>query len=350
MTAAEQLASFLPDERSAAFVTSAESIRYLCGSEISGAIALISKEARFLFVGKGVLVSANGFVVFTLSSLKQILDILVKFGIKRLYIENDKMTVAELDLMKNMLHYADFITTGELTSALLKMRSIKSESEIACVKKAQNVCDKAYQRLLMTVRKGMTERQISAYLNYFLVEFGADEPAFSARALSGENSASPHARPSSRQIREGDFLLMEFGARVGGYCAKMARTVAVGKISAKQEDAYNAVSCAVFDGLKTLRAEISSNVPDSVARATLNAWNVEKYSRGGFAHGIGIDVSEPPFLEENGGAMLKEGMTLAVGCDIRLPERFGVKITDTCVLTGDGCVNFTAATRDLVHI
>lgn len=350
MTAAEQLASFLPDERSAAFVTSAESIRYLCGLEISGAIALISKEARFLFVGKGVLVSANGFVVFTLSSLKQILDILVKFGIKRLYIENDKMTVAELDLMKNMLHYADFITTGELTSALLKMRSIKSESEIACVKKAQIVCDKAYQRLLMTVRKGMTERQIAAYLNYFLVEFGADEPAFSARALSGENSASPHARPSSRQIREGDFLLMEFGARVGGYCAKMARTVAVGKISAKQEDAYNAVSCAVFDGLKTLRAEISSNVPDSVARATLNAWNVEKYSRGGFAHGIGIDVSEPPFLEENGGAMLKEGMTLAVGCDIRLPERFGVKITDTCVLTGDGCVNFTAATRDLVHI
>ena len=349
MTAAEQLASFLPDERSAALVTSEESIRYLCGSEISGAIALVSKEARFLFVGKGVLVSANGFVVFSLSSLKQILDILVKFGIKRLYIENDKMTVAELDLLKNTLHYADFITNGELTAALLKMRAIKSESEIACVKKAQNVCDKAYQRLLTTVRKGMTERQIAAYLNYFLVEFGADEPAFSARALSGENSAAK-ARSSSRQIREGDFLLLEFGARVGGYCAKMARTVAVGAISSKQEDAYNAVSCAVFDGLKTLRAGISSNVPDSVARATLNAWNVEKYSRGSFAHGIGIDVSEPPFLGENGGGMLKAGMTLAVGCDIRLPERFGVKITDTCVLTEDGCANFTAATRELVHI
>lgn len=350
MTAAEQLGSFLPDERSAALVTSAESIRYLCGTEISGAIAFVSKETRFLFVGKGVLVSANGFVVFTLSSLKQILDILVKFGIKRLYIENDKMTVAELDLLKNALHYAEFITTGELSAALLKMRSVKSESETARVKKAQNVCDKAYQRLLTTVRKGMTERQIAAYLNYFLVEFGADEPAFSARALSGENSAAANARPSSRQIREGDFLLLEFGARVGGYCAKMARTVAVGAISSRQEDAYNAVSCAVFDGLKTLRAEISSNVPDSVARATLNAWNVEKYSRGGFAHGIGIDVSEPPFLSEKGGATLKEGMTLAVGCDIRLPERFGVKITDTCALTADGCENFTSATRELVHI
>lgn len=350
MTAAEQLGSFLPDDRSAALVTSAESLRYLCGAEISGAIALISKETRYLFVGKGVFVSAEGFIVFSLSNLKQILDILIKYGIKRLYIENDKITVAELDLLKNTLHYADFITNGELTAALLKMRSIKNENEIKCVKKAQTVCDKAYQRLLMTVRKGMTERQIAAYLNYFLVEFGADEPAFSARALSGENSANAKARSSSRQIREGDFLLLEFGARVGGYCAKMARTVAVGEISSKQNDAYNAVSCAVFDGLKTLRAEISSNVPDSVARATLNAWNVEKFARGSFAHGIGIDVSEPPFLGENSGSMLKAGMTLAVGCDIRVPERFGVKITDTCALTADGCVNFTAATRDLVHI
>ncbi|MBP1563324.1 MAG: aminopeptidase P family protein [Oscillospiraceae bacterium] len=350
MTAAEQLGSFLPDERSAALVTSDESLRYLCKSEVDSAIALISKEARFLFVGKGVFVSAEGFRVFALSNLKQILDILVKYGIKKLYIENDKMTVAEFDLLKNTLHYADFITNGELTAALLRMRSIKSESEIACVKKAQMVCDKAYQRLLMTVRKGMTERQISAYLNYFLVEFGADEPAFSSKALSGENSANPKARPSSRQIREGDFLLLEFGARVGGYCAKMARTVAVGEISSKQNDAYIAVSGAVFDGLKTLRADISSNVPDSVARATLNAWNVEKYARGSFAHGIGIDVSEPPFLGENSGTMLKAGMTLAVGCDIRVPERFGVKITDTCALTEDGCVNFTTATRDLVHI
>lgn len=350
MTAAEQLGSFLPDERSAALVTSDESLRYLCKSEVDSAIALISKEARFLFVGKGVFVSAEGFRVFALSNLKQILDILVKYGIKKLYIENDKMTVAEFDLLKNTLHYADFITNGELTAALLKMRSIKSESEIACVKKAQMVCDKAYQRLLMTVRKGMTERQISAYLNYFLVEFGADEPAFSSKALSGENSANPKARPSSRQIREGDFLLLEFGARVGGYCAKMARTVAVGEISSKQNDAYIAVSGAVFDGLKTLRADISSNVPDSVARATLNAWNVEKYARGSFAHGIGIDVSEPPFLGENSGTMLKAGMTLVVGCDIRVPERFGVKITDTCALTEDGCVNFTTATRDLVHI
>lgn len=350
MTAAEQLGSFLPDERSAALVTSDESLRYLCKSEVDSAIALISKEARFLFVGKGVFVSAEGFRVFALSNLKQILDILVKYGIKKLYIENDKMTVAEFDLLKNTLHYADFITNGELTAALLRMRSIKSESEITCVKKAQMVCDKAYQRLLMTVRKGMTERQISAYLNYFLVEFGADEPAFSSKALSGENSANPKARPSSRQIREGDFLLLEFGARVGGYCAKMARTVAVGEISSKQNDAYIAVSGAVFDGLKTLRADISSNVPDSVARATLNAWNVEKYARGSFAHGIGIDVSEPPFLGENSGTMLKAGMTLAVGCDIRVPERFGVKITDTCALTEDGCVNFTTATRDLVHI
>ena len=130
----------------------------------------------------------------------------------------------------------------------------------------------------------------------------------------------------------------------------MARTVAVGRVSSKQEDAYNAVSCAVFDGLKTLRAEINSNVPDSVARATLNAWNIDKYARGSFAHGIGLEISEPPFLGENSSTMLKAGMTLAAGCDVRAPGKFGVKIIDTCALTHDGCVNFTSATREMIHI
>lgn len=349
MNAAELLGSVLPDERSAAFVTSAISLRYLCKTEISGAIAVISREARFLFVGTDG-VSADGFTVIRLKKLGQILDILVKYGIKRLFIENDKMTVSEFNMFKNALHYADFIVNSELSDAILRLRTIKSESEIALVKKAQNACDKAYHRLLTTIRKGMTERQIAAQMTYLLLEFGADEAAFPVRALSGENTALAGALAGERQIREGDFLMLEFGAKVGGYCAEMARTVAVGRVSSKQEDAYNAVSCAVFDGLKTLRAEISSNVPDSVAKATLNAWNVDKYARGSFAHGIGLEISEPPFLGENGSTTLKAGMTLAAGCDVRAAGKYGIKIIDTCALTHDGCINFTAATREMIHI
>lgn len=349
MNAAELLGSVLPDERTAAFVTSAISLRYLCGIEISGAAAIISREARFLFVGTDG-VFAEGFTVIRLRNLGQILDILVKYGIKRLFIENDKMTVCEFNMFKNALHYADFIANSELSDAILKLRTIKNENEIALVKKAQSACDKAYHRLLTTVRKGMTERQIAAQMTYLLLEFGADEAAFPVRALSGENTGAAGALSGERQIREGDFLTLEFGAKVGGYCAEMARTVAVGRVSSKQEDAYNAVSCAVFDGLKTLRAEINSNVPDSVAKATLNAWNIDKYARGSFAHGIGLEISEPPFLGENSSTMLKAGMTLAAGCDVRAPGKFGVKIIDTCALTHDGCVNFTAATREMIHI
>ena len=74
MNAAELLGSVLPDERTAAFVTSAISLRYLCGTEISGAIAIISREMRFLFVGTDG-VSADGFTVIRLKKLSQILDI-----------------------------------------------------------------------------------------------------------------------------------------------------------------------------------------------------------------------------------------------------------------------------------
>ena len=350
MNAAELLGSSLPDERSAALVTSAESVRFLCGSQVKKGIVIISRENRFLFLEDGACDKAEGFEVVPFEDLKQILSILVKYGIKRLFIENDKVTIAELEMYQSAFHYSTFVVNNELSEALLKLRSIKTESEIQLVRKAQNVCDKAYQRLLTTIRKGMTERQAAAYLTYFLTEFGADEPAFPSKALSGENTAVLNAVSSSRQIRDGDFLMLEFGARVGGYCAKMARTVAVGGISSKQEEAYRAVSSAVYDGLKTLRSGISSNLPDSVAKATLNAWNMDNYAIGGFAHGIGIEAVEPPFLGENASTSLKAGMTIAAGCHIRIPEKFGVKIVDTCVLTPDGCVNFTSASRDLVHI
>ncbi len=348
MNAAEQLGRIFPDEHSAALITYSVSLRYLCGAEVNGGIALISKEERFLFVSGEVSLKASGFKVVVLRDFRQILDILVKYGIKRLYVENDKVTLSELDFFKNTLHYADFVTTGELTAAIMKLRAIKSENEIQQIKKAQNVCDKVYQQLLGTVRKGMTERQISSYITYHLIEFGADEPAFPVKVLSGANTALVDGRPTSRQICEGDFLLLEFGAKVGGYCAVMSRTVAVGKISSAQEDLYNAVSCAVFDGLKTLRAEINSKVPDSVARATLNAWRAEKYLHGGFIHGIGLEPNEIPFTGDS--LLLKSGMTVSAGCDVRISGKIGVKIADTCALTPDGCRNFTTATRELVHI
>ena len=348
------LVEMLPAQNSAALVTSPLSLRYLSGVTVDSGIILASKEAQTLFVTQREFERLNGkcseLAVTTLNQSGQLLDVLIKYGIKRVYVEADKMSVAEYKVYKEQLHYAQIDTSGALDNAISELRSVKRENELAAIENAQKVCDKAYERLLGSLRKGMSERQIASMLEYFLRKFGSQGESLPVKVLSGVNTAVPNSLPSDRQITDGDLLIMEFGARWGGYCAKMCRTVAVGKIDPKCENAYNAVSCAIQDGLKALRAGVGSKVADSVANATLNAWGVDKYCSTAFAHGIGLEAIEPPFLGQGGSVSLKADTALYTKCGVIVTGKFGVKIGDMAVLTDIGCSNLTVATKSLVHI
>ncbi len=353
MNNVDRIAEWLPDYNGAALITSPLSLRYMCGFPLENGILLVCGEQSILFVTGRDFEYANekadGFAVQVLSSGRQMLDVLIKYGIKHIYTEADKITVAEFNTYKEQLHYAEVHASEELSEKLVQMRIVKSDEEIAAIYNAQKICDKAYERILGTARKGMTERQIAALLSFYIMDFGAEETAFPTKALSGENSSDQRAKPSDRQIRDGDMLILEFGARWGGYCSSMCRTVAVGSVDTKRENAYNAVSCALQDGLRALRAGIGGKVADSVAKATLNAWGVDKYCSVNFAHGIGLEAVEPPFLRQGSGTTLKAKTALLTTCGISM-GKFGIKIGDITVLTDEGCADLTAATKSLVHI
>lgn len=351
------LVKMLPSEGSAVLVTSPLSMKYFTGLPVESGLLLASKEFQMLFLTQREYeLRKNKYsevAVSVLTGSAQLLDLLIKYGIKRVYIEAEKMTVSEYAIYKEQLHYAQIDTSSALDNAIAELRAIKSESELAAITKAQKICDEVYDRILANVRKGMSERRIAMMIEYFLADLGSDlnsgEP-LPITVLSGERTATPSLRPSAREIAEGDLLVMEFGARSGGYCAKMSRTCAVGKIDPKLENAYNAVSCAMQDGLKALRAGVGSKVPDSVAMATLNAWGVDQYCSTSFAHGIGLEPIEPPFLGRGAGVSLKANTVLFTKCGIIVSGRFGIKLGDMAVLTDIGCTNLTSATKSLLHI
>lgn len=349
-----KLCARLPSENSAALVVSPTALRYLCGFEVESGILLASRETSVLFVPKQHLnaVKKRGaaFETEALTSCGQLLDILIKYGIKNVYIEADKMTVAEYNVFKEQLHYANIDTTSTLDDLLAELRSVKTESELALIAEAQKICDKAYERLLGTVRKGMTERKIASMVRFYLEEFGAQGDPMPITVLSGENTAHLGLKPSDRAIADGDMLILEFGARYGGYCAKMCRTCAVGTIDSKHENAYNAVSCAIQDGLRALRAGVGSKVADSVARATLNAWGVDEFCTTTFAHGIGLEPTELPYLGRGGSVSLKANTALFTKVGVTFPGKYGVRLGDMAVLTDVGCTNLTAATKSMVRI
>ena len=354
MNRVEILAEKLPDERTAALITSPLSVRYLSGAPVESGIAFVAKEQSFLYVSEReapqISAKVSGLKVVSIKSGQQLLDLLVKYGIKRVMVEADKMTVSEWKIFKEQLHYAELSDSGELSEWLVRMRSAKFPDEIAAIENAQIVCDNAYERLLGSIRTGMTERQIASLLDYYLMEFGSEGQPFPTSVLSGEKTVDPYLKPSDRKTREGDLVILEFGASSDGYCAKMCRTVAAGKVDSRIEDTYNAVSCAISDGIRALRGGIGGKVAASVARSTLNAWKVDQYSSQNFAHGIGLEPYEAPYLGQQNSTILRAGAALAVSCDVRIRDRFGIKIGDLAVLTDEGCRVFTRATRNLVHI
>ncbi|MGN1110932.1 MAG: M24 family metallopeptidase [Oscillospiraceae bacterium] len=366
MSAVTTLAEWLPDERHAALITSPLSLRYLCGFPIDNGVLFVTKEESFLFLRGNVLKSlppmllekllerfpkkTTDFTVKELKTEKQLLDLMIKYGAKYLYIESDRMPVADFNMYKEQLHYAEFDTTDALPNELLRLRSVKTETELDAIEAAQKICDKAYERLLSNIRGGMTERQIAALLEFYLTDYGSSGAPFPTSVLSGENTAKQYLKPSDRTIREGDFVILEFGATFGGYCAKMCRTIAVGEIPLNRDNAYNAVSCAIADGLRSLRAGIGGKVADSVARSTLAAWDADKYCSSDFAHGIGLEVVEPPLVSQNSSALLRANTVLAVHSAIIVGGKFGVKIGDMAILTEDGCIDCTKATKSLVHL
>lgn len=353
MSRVKQLSARLPDERSAALITSDVSLHYLCGFAVDG-FMLVSKEESVLFVSERdrerTSEKASGFAVRTLESGQQLLDFLVKYSIKKVYSESDKLPVAEYNVFKEQLHYAELDASSRLTHTLLSLRTVKSDEELTAIVTAQKICDKAYEKLLGVIRRGMTERQIASLLSFYVSDFGADTSGFPTRVLSGENTADFDMLPSERQIADGDLLILDFGAKYNGYCARMSRTVAVGEINPRRDNAYNAVTCAISDGLKALRAGVGGKVADSVARATLNAWGVDQHYMVGFAEGIGLEPSEPPYLGRESTAVLKAKTALSVRVGVSVSERFGVLIGDMAAVTAEGCVDFTSASRNLVHI
>lgn len=354
MSRAETLAAWLPDERTAALITSPLSLRYLCGIPIESGVAIVIKEKAALFVPERVFSfidgKVSGFKIRALTNGQQLLDLLIKYGIKRVLVEADKMTVAEWRLYKEQLHYAELCDTDELSEQLAYMRIVKSSDEIKAIAKAQSICDAAYERLIGSVRRGMTERQIAALADLYLAELGSEGKPFPTVAATGENSAGGRLRPSNRKTSVGDLLIMEFGAVVDGYNACISRTVGVGALGERESEAYRAVSCAISDGIKALRAGIGGKVADSVARSTLNAWNYDKFSVGGFAHGIGLEEYEAPFLGRRSGAQLRADTVLAVSVEIRLPGKFGIKLGDTAVIGSEGCNVLTKASRAQIFI
>lgn len=275
------------------------------------------------------------------------------FTIRRLLIENNCKSVG-FDGNIGYFEYKKLIETfgnqfklEEISQRISKKRSVKSLSEINKIRKAQEITDNAFDHILTRVRCGVSEIELAAELEYFILKNGG-KIAFDTICAFGENGANPHAHRSDRKLKQGDFITLDFGAKVDGYCSDMTRTIAYGEISTKQAQAYNAVLEAHMAVLNSIKANMRCCDCDKIARDVLTNAGYGEYFSHSLGHGVGIDIHETPFLNMRNNDLLEVGNVVTDEPGVYIDNQFGIRIEDTLLIESDKAISFARSDKKLI--
>ncbi len=276
-----------------------------------------------------------------------IAEVLAGQKVRRLGIEGNSVTVSFKARLEPALKRVRIKVFGDEIDTL---RQIKDDVELAAIRKAVRVAEKAFLTLTAGGAKkfiGQSERRIAAELEYLMRQGGASGASFETIVAAGANSALPHYRPGSRIIRRGDAVLIDWGAVVDGYCSDLTRVVFVGKIPPRIEKIYKIVLRGQLAGIKAIRPGVKCASVDSAARDVIAASGYGDAFSHGLGHGVGLAVHELPHLGRKVRKTLQAGMVVTVEPGIYLPGIGGVRIEDDVTVVPGGAKRISRLSRRL---
>lgn len=250
--------------------------------------------------------------------------------VKSIGFEKTNLTLAEYESLKKKIP-AKWIETEGLVE---KLRVIKDTNEIESIRKAAKITDQAFEFIKRKIKKGMTEKDIALYIEFFLKK-NADGIAFTPIVAFDNNAAIPHYIPSNnQQLTTNNLILLDFGAKVSGYCADMTRVIFFGKPSSQQIKIYNTILHSQEHALNALKAGTAGGDIDYVARKYIVSQGYPAYPHG-LGHGVGLSIHEAPRLKKESNDLLEKNMIITVEPGIYLEDNCGVRIEDLVLIKED---------------
>ena len=247
--------------------------------------------------------------------------------------EASSVTFAEYRRLEDSLGR---VSLRPLSGDLDFLRAVKDDGEIARIKEAVRIAEKALTDVKNLIKPGVREREIAVELEYRMRKAGAERMSFDTIVATGPNAALPHATPGDRPIEAGDFVLIDYGAVFEGYHSDQTRMFCVGSPSDRQKEAYQAVLDAHDAAIAAIRAGVSCREIDGVARSVLEERGFGKYFSHGTGHGVGLEVHEAPALSRGKEDRLETGMVVTVEPGVYFPDVWGIRIEDMILVGEDG--------------
>jgi Xaa-Pro aminopeptidase len=323
-------------------VTSVPNLRYLTGFTGSAGIVLVTHKAVVFFTDFRYRTQAEAEVGPMLRLEVVPSDLWVRLwavlgelrGIDVVGYEAHVLTGVEVERVEKAETGVRRRATRDLVEQL---RVRKDPGEIAAIREAARVAADALEATLPCVRPGMCERDIAVQLERELRVRGSEWHPFPTIAASGPRSALPHGRTTDREVARGEWLLLDFGAQVQGYCADITRTVVVGaRADERQRAAYELVREAQAAALRGLRPGLTGREADALARQVIEDRGFGEAFGHSLGHGLGLEVHEAPRLSRMNTEPLPAFATVTVEPGVYWADWGGVRIEDDVVLAPEG--------------
>jgi Xaa-Pro aminopeptidase len=261
----------------------------------------------------------------------------------RVGFEQDVLTIGLYDTISSASKTLELVPTQ---GAVEQLRQVKDSEEIAEIRVAIGLAERAFTAHRATLRPDLTEREIAHGLEHTIRGLGGAGAAFPPIVAVGDRAALPHYRAGALRVGQSGLLLVDWGAvSAGGYHSDLTRVIVTSKLSPKLEQVYGVVLKAQLAAIAEMGPGVSSRKVDSAARSVIESAGFGKYFSHGLGHGIGLEIHEAPRMSPQGETTLQPGMVITVEPGIYLPGVGGVRIEDDVLITRDGAEVLTSVPK-----
>ena len=336
-------------EASSFLVTDPVNVRYLTGFESSNVFVLVKHKQVLLLTDGRYIEAARGVADVEVVQLERDLAAALAPRMRELA---EPPVAFEAESVAFAMH--ETLARGDVelvptTGVVKRLRAVKDDDELDAIRRSARILDEMYERLAREQLVGRSESEVAWWIERVLREGGADDVSFDPIVGSGPNAALPHHHPGERTIERDEFVVVDAGAKVDGYCSDCTRTFATGDVDDDLRRAYAVCRTAQEAALAQIDAGADARGLDAVARNEIEESGIADVLHG-LGHGVGLEVHELPVLRHTADGVLEAGNVVTVEPGVYLAGRGGVRIEDLVVVHEGRAEVLTPFTKDLLTL
>jgi Xaa-Pro aminopeptidase len=330
-------------------------VRWLTGLQASNALVAVTADAAWLVTDFRYRTAARDVIVDGLE-LAIVPDLIGKSaelaqeaGVAEVLLAKDRVTLADDARLAELL--GDGIKRVPVARLIEPLRSVKTADEIERIARSQELADAAFREVILERGIiGRTEREVALDLEFAMRRRGAEEASFDSIIAAGAHGALPHAHPRDVEIPANELVVIDWGAKLDGYCSDCTRTVATGTVDEQRLEVHALVRQAQDVALAAITVGANGKEVDALSRDLIAEGGYGDYFGHGLGHGVGLEVHEGPTLSPRSAATLQAGQIVTVEPGIYLPDAFGVRVEELVVVTEGAPRILTSLPREPVVV